>query len=143
MNIGDIVFLNGKGVEQRLRPLSVRQVCTMQRILATRKAAACAEDCRLVGITGAEALKAVEAVRDSCSLTSRLIRWCFETDGAFTIICEACHPRGESAVADVIDGMTPDELTEVALQLVGFEWDASVGKWTSRAAAKSGHAIGS
>ena len=143
MTIGDIVFVNGAGREQRLRPLTVRQVCTMQRVLASRKAAACAEDCRAVGIDPADALKAVAAVRDQCALTSTLIRWCFETDGAYAIIAEACQPRTDAEVNAAVEGMTPDELTEVALQLVGFEWDASAGKWKSRAAMTSDRAIGS
>lgn len=138
--LGDVVFTNGAGRECRLKPLSVRQVCTMQRLLAHRKAKDCADDCKALGIPQAEAMERTAKVREQAMLTSWLIRWCFEMDGACAVISESC---GDQQIDAVCEAMTPDQLTDVALQLIGFEWEPSSGKWVSRAEAKSGQGIGS
>ena len=38
------------------------------------------------------------------------------------------------------EGMTPDEVTNLALQVIGFRWDDGSGKWVSRSASRNGPA---
>lgn len=139
-SIGDIVFTDGGGAEKRLKPLTVRQLCTLQQVMARRKAAAAAEDCRAAGMDAPSAAARAAEVREQAMLTSWMIRWAFELDGAVAIVAEAC---GSETVDGLCAGMAPDELTELALRLIGFEWDDTAGKWTSRSASKSARGIGS
>lgn len=133
--IGDVIVVSG-GKEWRLRPLSVRQLATMQRMLGAVKAAESIEDAKSLGLDPEKALERAAEIRQQAQLTSWIIRWCFELDGAFRIVREAIG--SVEAAEEFCSSRSPDELTEVALQLIGFEWDANASKWVSRSARSGG-----
>lgn len=129
VNIGDIVLSLPDG-ERRLPLLTVRQMATMQNALGARLAREAVEDAKAAGLGSEEILKAAREARQHALLTSTLLRSCFEIGGALAILAEAVGSREEAD--SLAQAMTPDECTQAALQLLGFEWDAPSGKWRSR-----------
>ena len=139
-NIGSVVVQAGSETFI-LRPLTVRQFVTMQSLMGARKAVDTIADCKTAGMSPQEAIAEAQKTRDRCMLTSSIIRWCFELEGASTIVGESCSNSGVDKDR-VLSALTPDEVTEYALQLVGFQWDASQSKWVSRSSVQSGAGIG-
>ena len=137
--LGNVVVGGVDGVQHQLRPLSVRQLASMMRVMGERKAREAIEDGRHAGLSSDEIMERAADARRNAALTSWLIRWCFELDGALQIMREACGGDMERA-EQVAALVAPDELTNIALSLIGFEWDASQSKWVSRSAQRSGPA---
>jgi len=138
-DIGDIVF-NAGDSEIRLRPLTVRQMISLQSVLAHRTAATVIADAKLAGAGYEKQLELATEARRNAMLTSSLIRWCFQTEGAVEIIEEAA--RAAKLPLDFIESISPDEFADIACQLVGFVWDATDSKWIGRSQRKSAIAIG-
>jgi hypothetical protein len=139
--IGDAVCIVGTE-ERRFTPLSVRQVCTLQTVLAERMAADTVADCRTLGLDADETLRRVRVAREDARLSTTLVRSCFTFDGACRILSESV---GADRAETMLDGIAPDALTELALQVIGFEWSADLGKWVRRSRvnpAANGPAIG-
>lgn len=139
--IGDAVCIVGTE-ERRFSPLSVRQVCTLQTVLAERMAADTVADCRTLGLDADETLRRVRVAREDARLSTTLVRSCFTFDGACRILSESV---GADRAETMLDGIAPDALTELALQVIGFEWSADLGKWVRRSRvnpAANGPAIG-
>jgi len=139
--IGDAVCIVGTE-ERRFTPLSVRQVCTLQTVLAERMAADTVADCRTLGLDADETLRRVRVAREDARLSTTLVRSCFTFDGACRILSESV---GADRAETMLDGIAPDALTELALQVIGFEWSADLGKWVRRSRvnpAANGTAIG-
>jgi hypothetical protein len=126
--IGDAVAIVG-GEERRFPPLTVRQVCTLQSVMAERMAAETAADCRALGLDTDETLRRTRTAREDARLSTTLVRSCFTFDGACRILTESV---GADRAESMLEGIAPDDLTELALQTVGFEWSADVGKWVRR-----------
>jgi hypothetical protein len=126
--LGNIVVQVGS--EQRsFRPLTVRELCTAHNALAESVARAAILDCRALGLDADETLRRAKEAREDARLSSSIIRSCFTMDGASRIV-EAS--TGAEAFESAVDGMTPDAISELALQLVGFEWSADLSKWVRR-----------
>lgn len=140
--IGNVVVAGHDGVQHQLRPLTVRQLAAMMRVLGERKAREAIEDGRHAGLSSDEIMERAADARRNSALTSWLIRWCFELEGALQVVREACGGDMERA-EQVAALVSPDELTNIALTLIGFEWDASQSKWVSRSALRSGPATDS
>lgn len=126
--IGDAVAIVN-GAERRFPPLSVRQVCTMQNAMAERAAADAIADCRALGLDTDETLRRVRSAREDARLSTSLVRACFTFDGAARVLSESV---GADRVETMLDGIAPDAITELALQVIGFEWSADLGKWVRR-----------
>jgi hypothetical protein len=126
--IGDAVAIVD-GVERRFPPLSVRQVCTMQTVLAERAAADAIADCRALGLDAEETIRRARTAREDSRLATSLVRSCFTFDGACRVLTESV---GAERAEAMLDGVAPDALVELALQVIGFEWDANAGKWVRR-----------
>ncbi len=138
-NVGDIVVSLSDG-DIRLPRLSVRQFVSMQNTLASRRARTILEDAKSLGMTHAAAIEKAHEARESASLTSSLIRWCFSLEGALEIVRESCADG--TKLERIECELSPDQITEIALQLVGFEWDTKQGKWVSRSRGPSGRGTG-
>jgi hypothetical protein len=136
MMVGDVVFSVGEEV-RRFPQLTVRQLATMQSVMAARAAQEAAEDCARIGLAPTEIAARCAAVREEARLSTAVVRWCFTLDGALRIISESV---GADAVDAATDGIPPDDLTEIALQIVGFHWDATTGKWGRRLRVQSASA---
>jgi hypothetical protein len=140
--IGNTIVTCNDGEQIQLRPLTVRQLATMMRVMGERKAREAIDDGKHAGLSSDEIMVLAADARRNSALTSWLIRWCFELEGALQIVREAC--AGDAAKGDKIaESMSPDDLTNLALALIGFEWDASQSKWVSRSARRSGPETGS
>ena len=134
---GDIVVIVGDS-ERRVRQLTVRQLATMQNTLGARLASQAIRDAREAQMPSAEVLEAAAVARSQAMRTSTLMRWCFDLAGAVAILTESC---GTADAADQLtEGMTPDEVTNLALQEIGFRWADGSGKWVSRSASRNGPA---
>lgn len=126
--IGDAVCIVGTD-ERRFPPLSVRQVCTLQSVIAEHMAAEMRADCAALGLDTDETLRRVRMAREDARLSTTLVRACFTFDGACRVLTESV---GADRAESMLDGIAPDDLTELALQVVGFEWSADMGKWVRR-----------
>lgn len=136
--IGDaIVFVDGE--PRRFRPLTVRELVSMQNILAQRAAEDAISDARLAGMETAAALERAREARESARLTSQIVRWCFTLEGATQIV--SCS-TGSAGFNEATQGFSPDTFTELALQLIGFEWSEQAGKWVRRSQGANGGANG-
>jgi len=132
---GDIVVVVD-GSERRVKQLTVRQLASMQNTLAARLASQAIRDAREAQLSDDAVMEAAAAARTQAMLTSTIIRWCFDLAGAIAILTEA---TGCAASADALtEGMTPDEVTQLALQVIGFQWDADSSKWVSRSVSRNG-----
>jgi len=117
-----------------LRPLCVRELVGMQRLLARRMADATIADGRAAELPADELMRRAAEVREQAMLTSWLIRWAFQLEGAYEILL--CALEGDQVRATAIAAaLSPDDLTHIALQLLGFEWSDAEGKWVSRSRA--------
>jgi hypothetical protein len=134
VNIGDICWSVGDDV-RRFPPLTVRQLVTMQSVLAERAAVDTGDDCRRLALSADETLLACRKSRDDARLSTAVVRWCFTLDGALRLITESV---GAANVDACVDGIAPDDLTDIALQIIGFEWSDDLGKWVRRARATGG-----
>lgn len=123
------------GQVRTFRALSVREVVTVQNALAARMAADAVTDARAAGMTPADAVQRAAAAREEARLSSSLIRSCFTLEGATRIVEQS---TGREDFAAATDGMSPDTFTELALMLVGYEWDQSASKWRRRSALPDG-----
>ena len=131
--IGDVVFSVGDEI-RRFPQLTVRQLATMQSVLAERAAQDAAADGLRIGIAPADIAARCAAVREEARLSTALVRWAFTLDGALRIVTESV---GADAVDAATAGIAPDDLTDIALQILGFHWDADAGKWARRLRAQS------
>lgn len=113
------------------RPLTVRQLVSMQRLLGQRRAAQVIEDGKVAGLPAEELMRRAEQAREQAALVSYLIRWCFELEGASEIVRVGLEGH-DGAVEFLYAESSPDALTELALQLIGFQWDEQQSKWVSR-----------
>lgn len=138
VNIGDIVVQTQEETF-RLGLLTVRQMATMQNALGARMASDCIEDGKALGMGHDSLLEAAKKARAEAQLSSTLLRSCFEITGALAIIAESAG--GMERAETIVATMTPDEVTGLALQLLGFEWDSTAGKWRSRSRSGSGAGI--
>lgn len=140
MNLGDVaVAVNGE-IRQFPR-LSVRQLCSMAAVLGERNALETAQDCQRLNLSPEDALARCRQAREDARLSTAVVRWCFTMDGALRVLSESV---GADRVDALADGMSPDMLTETALQVVGFEWSDELGKWVRRStlAPSNGRATG-
>ena len=136
--IGDaVVFVDGE--PRRFRPRAVRELVSMQNILAPRAAEDAIADARLAGLETPAALERAREARESARLTSQIVRWCFTLEGATQIV--ACS-TGSLNFNEATQGFSPDTFTELALQLIGFEWSEQSGKWVRRSQGANGVANG-
>jgi hypothetical protein len=136
--IGDaIVFVDGQ--PRRFRPLSVRELVSMQSILAQRAAEDAIADARLAGLDTPAMLDRAREAREGARLTSQIVRWCFTLEGATQIV--GCS-TGSAGFSEATQGFSPDTFTELALQLIGFEWSEELGKWVRRSQGANGGANG-
>ena len=136
--IGDaIVFVDGQ--PRRFRPLSVRELVSMQSILAQRAAEDAIADARLAGLDTPAMLDRAREAREGARLTSQIVRWCFTLEGATQIV--GCS-TGCAGFSEATNGFSPDTFTELALQLIGFEWSEELGKWVRRSQGANGGANG-
>jgi hypothetical protein len=127
--IGEIAITVGDDV-RRFAPLSVRQLCTMQNVLAERMAQDAAQDAQRLGLSQTESVALCRQAREDARLSTALVRSCFTLEGALRIVTES---TGAERVDAMLDGVAPDDITDLALRLVGFEWDDTLGKWVRRA----------
>lgn len=139
--LGDVIIQCAHG-EERLKPLSVRQLVTMQNLLGSRRAQEAMIDGRAAGMSGEELMLRAARIREDASLTSWIIRWAFTLEGASEIVKESCGGDFER-LERIAAGCSPDELSEAALKLIGFEWDPTTSKWVSRSHAARSRATGS
>jgi hypothetical protein len=107
----------------------------MQSVLAERAAVDTGDDCRRLALSADETLLACRKSRDDARLSTAVVRWCFTLDGALRLITESV---GAANVDACVDGIAPDDLTDIALQIIGFEWSDDLGKWVRRARATGG-----
>lgn len=128
-----VVIVDGQ--PRTFRALSVREVVTMQNALAARAAEDAVVDARAAGMTPADAVQRAAAAREESRLSSSLIRWCFTLEGASRIVEQS---TGSADFASSTAGMSPDTLTELALSLIGYEWDPTASKWRRRSALPDG-----
>jgi hypothetical protein len=126
--IGDCVVVID-GSPRRFRPLSVRELVSMQNVLAQRSAEDALNDAKAAGLNADAALARAKDARETARLTSSVIRWCFTLEGASNIV--SCS-TGSGNFAEATDGFAPDDFTQLALQLVGFSWSDEKGKWVRR-----------
>lgn len=136
--LGDCVSIID-GVAVRFRPLTVRELVSMQNVLAERAAADTITDARAAGLPAAEALERAREARETARLVSQLIRWCFTLEGASEIVRCSTGPDDFNARTSA---MSADQFTELALQLVGFDWSDTEGKWVRRSRNATGAANG-
>lgn len=140
--IGAIVIEVQGAAPVLLKPLTVRQLCTLQRQLAQRRSQDAIEVARAVGVTDiAQLTQAATAAREAAALTSTLVRWMFDLEGAEAAVRMAAMESGVDAET-VFGLLSPDDMTDIALQAIGYQWDPDSSKWTSRSRLPSGRAIG-
>lgn len=132
--LGNIVVTVG-GQQRTFRPLTVRELCTAHNGLGEAAAQAAISDCRAIGLDVDETLRRAKDAREDARLSSSIIRSCFTMDGAARIVEISTGAAGFEAA---LDGMTPDRISELALQLVGFEWSDDLSKWVRRSLAANG-----
>lgn len=136
--LGDCVVVVDN-VARRFKPLTVRELVSMQNVLAERAAADAIADAKAAGLDASAMLDRAKEARENARLVSQLIRWCFTLEGASEIVrCSAGAERFETETAD----MSADQFTELALQLVGFDWSDTEGKWVRRSRSATGGANG-
>lgn len=128
-----VVTVNGE--QRSFRPLTVRELCTAHNALGEVAARAAIADCQSLGLDKDDTLSRAATAREDAKLSSAIIRSCFTMDGAARIVEMS---TGKDGFESALDGMTPDRISELALQLLGFEWSADLSKWVRRSRGANG-----
>lgn len=130
------------GQSRTFPPVTVRGLATLHNQLAELRAAQVARDCRALDMTPADTLAAMATAREDAQLATSITRWAFTLEGARAIVAASV---GADAADAMLDGLTPDDIANVALNLIGFVWDDESSKWQRRSRAMdapNGVAIG-
>lgn len=139
--IGSVIrFVDGQ--RREFPPVSVRGLASLHAELAERRVAEVARDCKALGMLHEDTLARMATAREDSQLATSITRWAFTLEGARAIVSASV---GADQADDMLDGLSPDDIAQVALNLIGFHWDDESSKWVRRSratAAPNGGAIG-